>query len=212
VVTIRIQHEMGAAIRRPVLIVGLLFSLTVIALAGSARAQSGSVSEQAWRRWLLDLAPLMLGQEPSVAKTVPAEDRSAFIEAFWARRDPDPSTTDNEVKTELEARIRSADKRFRAGGTGAWNPCGLTFLLLGTPDWTRNRTAAAHYGSSDPLLTMRTQDDQVSDIWVYRNHPRLPPSPLGFTFRFTPECEALGGQTALRLLSSVPATYLRPQR
>ena len=192
--------------------VGLLLALTVIALADSAGAQSGSLSDQAWQRWLRDVAPLMLGQEPAVAKMVPAEDRNAFIEAFWARRDPDPSTIDNVVKTELEARIRSADKRFRAGGTGAWNECGRTFLLLGTPDWTRNVTAAAHYASSDPLSTMRTQDDQLSEIWVYRNHARLPPSPQGFTFRFTPECEALGGPTAQRLLSAVADTFLRPQR
>ena len=150
--------------RRAVVVVGVMVSLTVVAVAGPACAQSSAMSDQAWQQWLLDVAPLMLGQEPAVAKTVPAEDRRLFIEAFWTRRSPSPSTIDNPVKAELEARIRSADKRFREGGSGAWNACGRTFLLLGAPDRTSNATATAHSASSDPLVTMRAQDDQVGEV------------------------------------------------
>ena len=192
--------------------IGLMVSLAVIVIAGPARAQSGSVSDQAWRQWLVDVAPLMLGQEPAVAKTVPAEDRSLFIEAFWTRRNPSPSATDNPVKTEVEGRIRSADKRFREAGTGAWNACGRTFLLLGAPSWTTNATTAAHSASSDPLVTMRAQDDQVGEVWIYRSNPRLPKSAEGVRFNFTPQCEPLDGPAGQRLIAAVAATFLRPQR
>ena len=37
-------------------------------------------------------------------------DAKAFIELFWARRDPTPDTPVNELRQEIEARIAEADK------------------------------------------------------------------------------------------------------
>lgn len=60
-----------------------------------------------------------------------------FIEAFWARRDPDPSTPGNPVEETFEARAREADQRFReAGLSGHKTARGTIYVLYGQPTRT----------------------------------------------------------------------------
>jgi GWxTD domain-containing protein len=58
----------------------------------------------------------------------------AFIDLFWAKRDPDLSTVLNEFKLDYDQRTKAADKQF---GTeklrGAMTDRGRTLLLLGLP-------------------------------------------------------------------------------
>ena len=61
-------------------------------------------------------------------------DAKAFIDLFWARRDPTPDTPANELRQEFEARMAEADKRYRARGTpGFLTDRGLVYVLLGQP-------------------------------------------------------------------------------
>ncbi|HSM14871.1 MAG TPA: GWxTD domain-containing protein [Thermoanaerobaculia bacterium] len=64
----------------------------------------------------------------------------AFIRMFWARRDPDPQTPENEARLEFERRVAFADQRWThedesEGVTvrGAMTDRGRVFLLLGPP-------------------------------------------------------------------------------
>jgi GWxTD domain-containing protein len=58
----------------------------------------------------------------------------AFIDLFWAKRDPDLNTVVNEFKLDFDMRVEAADKQF---GTeklrGAMSDRGRTLLLLGVP-------------------------------------------------------------------------------
>jgi hypothetical protein len=54
----------------------------------------------------------------------------------------------------------------------------------------------------------REQGDTLAEVWIYRNHPRLPTSPEGFSFRFTEGCEAVGGPTAQGVLQEAARSYL----
>jgi GWxTD domain-containing protein len=58
----------------------------------------------------------------------------AFIDLFWAKRDPDLNTLANEFRLDFDARLKAADKQF---GTekqrGALTDRGRTLLLLGLP-------------------------------------------------------------------------------
>lgn len=57
-----------------------------------------------------------------------------FIELFWARRDPDPSTRDNEARRDFNLRVAAADKQLAEGETrGALTARGRALILLGAP-------------------------------------------------------------------------------
>ncbi len=57
-----------------------------------------------------------------------------FIELFWARRDPTPTTARNEFQEEFDRRVAAADKNFTdTFGRGALSDRGKTLILLGPP-------------------------------------------------------------------------------
>ncbi len=62
------------------------------------------------------------------------EAREEFIADFWAKKDPDPSTEENEYKNEFFGRIEYANKRFREGGPGWKTDRGRIYIYLGPPD------------------------------------------------------------------------------
>src|SRR3954471_22249640 len=58
----------------------------------------------------------------------------AFIDLFWARRDPSPGTPANEFKDDFDARVAAADKTFAEGHTkGPMTDRGHVFITLGRP-------------------------------------------------------------------------------
>jgi len=61
--------------------------------------------------------------------------RRTFIDSFWQRRDPDPSTKINEARTEFLERIAFADIAFTetADDRGSLTDRGRVFVLLGPP-------------------------------------------------------------------------------
>ncbi len=63
------------------------------------------------------------------------EQARAFIEAFWARRDPDPERPGNPVRDLAEERAIEADRRFsEVGRTGRRTDRGAIYVLYGEPD------------------------------------------------------------------------------
>ncbi len=61
--------------------------------------------------------------------------RRTFIDTFWTRRDPDPSTAVNEARVEFLARIAFADVAFpeAADDRGSLTDRGRVFVLFGVP-------------------------------------------------------------------------------
>ncbi len=87
-------------------------------------------------RWLdREVRAILTEEEERIFRKLPtSEDRERFQQIFWARRDPDPRTAENEFREDFEARIALADSRFRARvGTGSRTDMGTVFLLLGFP-------------------------------------------------------------------------------
>ncbi|MCX6543950.1 MAG: GWxTD domain-containing protein [Acidobacteria bacterium] len=171
-------------------------------------AQTSGMSNREWQAWVDDVRPFFLASEAAAAKNVPAADRSAFRDEFWKRRTDATAEAGTAVRATLEARIRAADKRYRVNDKGAWNDCGRTYVLLGTPDWVRSMVLGAHFNGGDAAANFRDQDDQLAEVWIYRAHPRLPPSPNGVSFGFTTKCEAIGSPQFQRLLDQAAASYL----
>lgn len=113
--------------------------------------------------------------------------REEFVEAFWKRRDPTPETSANELRRELETRIRFAEERWtdeeRRGGE---TDRGLVFAILGPPSQVRGSNVAAEAEalerlrgrsrdmSGNPRSSLRPNLGQGRrEVWVYRDQ-RVP--------------------------------------
>lgn len=65
------------------------------------------------------------------------ESREEFIQEFWSKRDPDPSTEENEFKEEFNRRIEYANTHFIEGIPGWKTDRGRIYIYLGPPDVVR---------------------------------------------------------------------------
>lgn len=107
------------------------------------------------------LQVLMTKEEAAAWKSVTTdEDAKAFIDLFWARRDPTPATPVNEFRNEMEIRIAAADKNFGERKVkGSMTDRGRTLLLYGAPKRIE-RT-----GGATP--ENRSNIEHVTVTWVY---------------------------------------------
>ncbi|HTW45642.1 MAG TPA: GWxTD domain-containing protein [Acidobacteriaceae bacterium] len=62
------------------------------------------------------------------------EERDAFIEQFWQRRNPDPDSPDNTYRDEIYRRIAYANEHFAAGEPGWMTDRGMIYIKYGPPD------------------------------------------------------------------------------
>ncbi len=73
-------------------------------------------------------------EEKETFLTLEPENRSKFIEEFWARRDPTPGSEVNEFKEDYFKRIEEANLLFREGTTEGWlQDRGRIYILFGPP-------------------------------------------------------------------------------
>jgi GWxTD domain-containing protein len=109
---------------------------------------------------------LMMKQEKIDWASVRTDaDAKAFIELFWARRDPTPDTPVNELRQQFEARIAEADKRYTFGKTpGSQTDHGLVYVLLGEPSQIVNRLTTL--GTVSGMVQF--QRPVTVETWIYR--------------------------------------------
>ena len=63
------------------------------------------------------------------------QKRADFIEEFWKKRDPDPTTEENEFKEQYFTRIEEANNLFRDSPEDGWlQDRGRVYILLGPPE------------------------------------------------------------------------------
>jgi len=80
---------------------------------------------------------VMTNAEGDIFNHLPdAESRREFIEDFWAKRDPEPDTENNEFKEEFERRLDYVNKHFREGRKGWKTDRGRIYIYLGPPEKT----------------------------------------------------------------------------
>jgi GWxTD domain-containing protein len=80
---------------------------------------------------------VMTSEEQDIFRHLPdPAAREEFITDFWAKRDPDPSTPENEFQTEFQARVDYANRRFREGRRGYDTDRGRIYIYLGPPEQT----------------------------------------------------------------------------
>lgn len=115
------------SVRRTTLL-GLLAALALPAAADKLDKES--------KKWLEEVAPIILPEEKQTYSDLKDRaERAEFEKIFWARRDTNLETPENEYKTStFDPRRAEADKRFKvAGRYGAQTDCGRLFVLFGEP-------------------------------------------------------------------------------
>ncbi len=96
-------------------------------------------------------------------------DRARFIEDFWAKRDPDLSTEDNEFKYTYYKRIDEANQKFGKRGKNGWlTDRGRIYILLGPPD-----TVRFYPGSVPSQVARKSIYHYPHIVWRYGFYPIL---------------------------------------
>ncbi|MFB3906233.1 MAG: GWxTD domain-containing protein [Acidobacteriota bacterium] len=112
----------------------------VLAAALSAGQSGGDKLRQEesvdyYRRWLeRDVVYIISEEEKAVFdKLTTSDEKDAFIEQFWARRDTNPDTAENEFKLEHYRRIAYANEMFGSGIEGWVSDRGRAYIMFGAP-------------------------------------------------------------------------------
>jgi GWxTD domain-containing protein len=161
--------------------------LSVLILLAAALLRPGTAAAQKLdkdeKKWLDEVRPLMLSDEENQYKKLKDKaDRLEFQKIFWARRDPDLATPQNEAQEQFAKDVAEAERLYRIPGqAGSTTDCGRVFILLGKPDEVQAQTSA--------MTGVR-----APEVWIYKDRP-------GRTFQggkaaisFDPDCR---GTTSL---------------
>lgn len=107
---------------------------------------------------------LMTKEEAAAWKAVTTDEvAKAFIDLFWARRDPSPGTLANEFRAEFDRRVAYADANFAFGRkAGSLTDRGRIYILFGAPRRVERRTAAPQMESG-----AMQQEDRATQNWIY---------------------------------------------
>jgi len=149
---------------------GILFGSFPFGSHPQKSRQSTEDTVSYYQRWLEeDVYWIITPEEKDVLSKLKAdEERDAFIEQFWSRRDPDPATMENEFKIEHYRRIVYANDHFSAGISGWKTDRGMVYIKFGPPDRVES------YPGGGPYARERKEGGGMTSVfpferWEYRH-------------------------------------------
>ncbi|HZB87870.1 MAG TPA: GWxTD domain-containing protein [Terracidiphilus sp.] len=101
----------------------------------------------AYKTWLdQDVTYIITDDERKAFKNLSNdEERDAFIEQFWLRRNPNPDSPDNEFREEHYRRIAYANEHYAAGKPGWKTDRGHIYISFGPPDSIDSHPSGGSY-------------------------------------------------------------------
>jgi GWxTD domain-containing protein len=120
-----------------------LLLLCLLVPSPQKREESGGY----YRKWLeQDVVYIITEEERAVFLSLTTdEERDNFIQQFWARRDRDSSTPDNEFREEHYRRTQYANDQYAAGIPGWKTDRGRVYIVFGKPDEIESYPAGGSY-------------------------------------------------------------------
>lgn len=114
---------------------------------GDDKDQRREEAEDYYKKWLQsDVKYIISNEERSVFKNLGTpEEKEAFIEQFWFRRDTNMRTKANEFKEEHYRRIAFANERFQSGKPGWMTDRGRVYIIHGEPDYIERHPSGGSY-------------------------------------------------------------------
>ena len=103
--------------------------------------------KKAYSDWVNKDVNLIITPEEKKAfnKLTTDEERENFITQFWARRDPDPDTEENEYREQYYERIAYANEHFASGIPGWKTDRGRIYITWGKPDSIESHPSGGSY-------------------------------------------------------------------
>ncbi len=100
-----------------------------------------------YKKWLdVDVRWIITDQEEKAFKSLSNdEEREAFIENFWQRRNPNPESPENEFREEHYRRFAYANEHFAAGKPGWKTDRGHMYIAYGKPDSIDSHPSGGSY-------------------------------------------------------------------
>jgi len=126
-----------------ILLVVLVSGLCVV---GIAQRREAGMSKH-YKEWLdKDVVYIISDEERSFFKSLKNdEEREAFIQQFWDRRNPDPRSEYNAFKEEHYRRIAYANQHFTSGVPGWRTDRGRVYITWGPPDRRETHPTGGSY-------------------------------------------------------------------
>jgi GWxTD domain-containing protein len=133
-----------------------------VAAQKSNTQKKSDSSEVYYRKWLEeDVVYIITDEERTAFKRLSTdEEREQFIEQFWQRRNPDPTSADNVYKEEHYRRIQYANEAFAAGIPGWMTDQGRIYIILGPPQTIEDDS---NINGVFPV-PIRLEEDEVRDF------------------------------------------------
>lgn len=128
----------------------------LVAVAPPARADK---LDKESKKWLDDVRAIVLPEEVvTYGQLKDRAERVEFEKIFWARRDPDLGTPENEYQADFLSKRAAADARFKvAGRVGSSTDCGRLLILFGEPDEVKKDDSGENRGPRSP------------ETWTYKS-------------------------------------------
>jgi GWxTD domain-containing protein len=122
-----------------------------------------------YKTWLTEEVPYIITDEERKAfmSLSNDEERDAFIEQFWARRNPDPNSPENSYREEHYRRIAYANEHFAAGKPGWKTDRGHIYIAFGPPDSIDSHPSGGMYERSPEEGGGETATFPF-EVWHYR--------------------------------------------
>jgi GWxTD domain-containing protein len=99
-------------------------------------------------------------------------DAKAYVDLFWARRDPTPDTQRNEFRDQFEMRAGTADKNFTGESVkGSMTERGKAYILYGAPKKMERVAAKTEGIEVNPDMPARTGNEL---LWTYEGTADVP--------------------------------------
>jgi GWxTD domain-containing protein len=95
------------------------------------------------------------------------EERDAFIENFWLRRNPNPDSPENEYREEHYRRIAYANEHYAAGKPGWKTDRGHIYIAYGKPDDIDSHPSGGSYNRTPEEGGGNTSTFPF-EVWHYR--------------------------------------------
>lgn len=123
-----------------------------------------------YKKWLnQDVRWIITDQEKKAFLSLSNdEERDAFIEQFWRRRNPDPESPDNSYREEIYRRIAYANEHFGAGEPGWETDRGHIYIAWGPPNDVESHPAGGQY-QRPPDQGGGLTTTFPFEIWHYRH-------------------------------------------
>ena len=209
---------------RSLVIVGSLILALAVVPGTMAQDDPEPAEAESLLEW--DESPagyLLTKDEEKEWKTISTEaEAHAFIELFWARRNPDPVSAFNPVKADFENKVRYADEQYTWDRRrGALTDRGRVLILMGAPHYSENRFPTETVERIEDRAVGTDEVRANAKLWYY-DPQQLPDgfkakgSRLIFTFyeekaesnNFTLDRSHQEATMGMRAMSRAPDVYL----